>query len=83
MADENTGQQQELEPTAPQLEERAVRESAWHLIQQGAQVFEATGVGVGGFATALHLAKAGKGGGTPSQPANPPAPPPPDPRDKP
>lgn len=73
MADQNTGQQETGEPTPPQLEERAIRESAWHLIQQGAQVFGETGVGLGGIATALHFAK--QGGGTPSPPT-PPAPPP-------
>jgi hypothetical protein len=80
MANENTGQQQTPTPPA-QSEERAIRESAWQVIQQGAQVFGATGVGAGGFATALHLAKARKGGGTPSEPPQPPAPP--DARDKP
>jgi hypothetical protein len=76
MTDENTPQPTETSQLSP--EERG---SAWHLIQQGAQVFGETGVGLGGIATALHFAKAG-GGGTPSQPAQPSAPPP-DPGDKP
>jgi hypothetical protein len=66
MADENTGQR--LTPTPPPEE----RGSVMHAIHEGAQLFEATGLGAGGFATALHFAKAGKGGGTPSQPEKPP-----------
>jgi hypothetical protein len=68
MADGNTGQHQT--PTPPPEE----RGSVMHAIHEGAQLFEATGVGAGGFATALHFAKAGRGSGTPPQPPQPPTP---------
>jgi hypothetical protein len=77
MAD-NTGQQ--APPTPPptqQYEERAIRESAWQVVQQGAQVVGELGGGVGGIALAVHLAKGGGGTSPPSSPppANNPPPP--------
>jgi hypothetical protein len=58
---EHPGQQPRRE--AP-LEERAIRESAWQAIQQGAQVVGELGGGIGGVAAAVAVAKSGKGGGS-------------------
>lgn len=44
------------------------------IVMQAAQAFADAGVGAGGFATAIHLAKAGKSGRSGDAPASPKAP---------
>lgn len=56
-------------PSSPSasLEERAIKEGAWQVIQQGAQVVGELGGGIGGIAAAVHVATNLKSGHEGSQ----------------
>jgi hypothetical protein len=59
------------QPGPPEYTEKALRESAWQVVQQSAQVVGELGGGIGGIAAAVHVATNLKGSG-----GDPPAPPP-------
>lgn len=69
MTDENTSQ---VPLGQPAEVDKSVREGAWQVVQQGAQVVGELGGGIGGVAAAVALAKAGKGGGGSPPPQSPP-----------
>lgn len=70
MSDHDQGQAAN-QPGPPEYGEKAIRESAWQVVQQGAQVIGELGGGIGGIAAAVHVATNLKGPG-----GDPPAPPP-------
>jgi hypothetical protein len=78
MTEQNAGQPPSSTP--PSLEERALKESAWQVVQQGAQVVGELGGGIGGIAAAVHVATNLKRGGSAATQGDTPSPSPPPPR---